>query len=405
MKEEKKDVEYYFGGADIAIVLEEGFSEFKKYIDECPECVKYADSSGTLLHTAARDGTPEMIEYIANAGGDVNREVGERTPLCRAIAARKMDNVRKLLELGANVDSENSVTSPILEAILESPEILKVLIKEGADLAYQYKNKTRNDPWWDALSFAMYRQRDEAVEIIKEELKKRNIDFSKEEEQFKKNQENLPDSSDGDIDYETYVEEKLGKIVQCYDEDDILETFWGGVRQVNDDTAVAVYGILPDGKDYGIVVTEGMSEYPMADTDEGLQYAEVMMKIPREWLENGNLLEDDEHSWVIEILCKTAYLGHAFDGAYVDETVIIPYGTPDEAYPFDWDYEFTAVMLCRSEEIPELQTDEETRIKFYTLVPIAEKEKKLVEKKGSEKVKKMLSSGDMVDFERELLIE
>lgn len=403
MKEEKKGVEYYFGGADIAIVLEEGFSEFKKYIDECPECASYSDGSKTLLHTAARRGTPEMIEYIAKAGGDVNREIGERTPLCKAIAGRKMDNVIKLLELGARVDSKDPVTSPVLEAVLESPEILKVLIKAGADITYQYK--TKDNSWWNALTFAMYRQCDEAVEIIKEELKKRNIDFSGEEEQFKKNQENMPDRSDEDVDYEAYVEEKLGRIVQCYDENDILETFWGGVRQVNDDTAVAVYGILPDGKDYGIVVTEGMSEYPMADTDEGLQYAEVMMKIPREWLENGNLLEDDEHSWVIEILCKTAYLGHAFDGAYVDETVIIPYGTPDEAYPFDWDYEFTAIMICRSEEIPELQTDEETRIKFYTLVPITEKERKLVEKKGSEKVKKMLSSGDIVDFERELLIE
>lgn len=402
---EEKDVERYFGKAKICIVLEEGFSVLKKCIDECPECASYADSGETLMHVAARSGTPEMIEYIANAGGNVNSGVGQMTPLCIAVYKRKMDNVMKLLELGADVESEDSVASPVLSAVLHSSEILKVLIKAGADLTHQYKNKTRNDPWWNALTFAMYRHCDEEAEIIREELKRRNIDFSEDEKQFKWNQENLPDSSDEDIDYETYVEENLGRIVQCYDENDILELFWGGVRQVNDDTAVGVYGILPEGKDYGIVITEGMSEYPMADTDEGLQYAEVMMKIPRQWLENGNLLEDDEHSWVIEILCKTAYLGHVFDGAYVDETVIIPYGEPDEAYPFDWDYEFTAVMICPSEDIPALQTDEETKIKFYTLVPITEAERKLVEEKGSEEVKRMLSSGDMVDFEREILAE
>ncbi len=306
--------------------------------------------------------------------------------------------------MGANVNSESSVRSPIINSIANhDTEILKLLIEAGADITYQYK--TKDNPWWDALSFAQYNLQDEAVEVLKEELKKRNIDFSKDEEQFKKNLDNLPDASEDDIDYETYVEEKIGKIVQYYDEEDILETFWGGVRQVNDDTGVRVYGILPEGKDYGVVITAGMSEYPMADSDEGLQYAEVMMKIPRHWLENGNLLEDDDHSWVIEILCKTAYLGHIFEGAYVDETVIVPYGEPDEAYPFDWDYEFTAVMLCLSEDIPVLQTDEATKVKFYTLVPITEEEKGLVEEKGSDEVRKMLSSGDVVDFERELLVE
>ena len=349
--------ESYFIEAHIAMVLEEdSFLVLKKCISECPECVKYCDDENTLLHTAAAHGTPEMIECIAKAGGDIyiNTVKKEWTPICWAIAKNRVDNVEKLIKLGADINSEVSDRSPVLGAILESPEILKVLIKAGADITYQYG--TRNDPWWNALTFAMYRHCDEEAEIIREELKRRNIDFSEDEKQFKWNQENLPDSSDEDIDYETYVEENLGRIVQCYDEDDILELFWGGVRQVNDDTSVAVYGILPDGKDYGIVITEGMSEYPMADSDEGLQYAEVMMKIPRQWLENGNLLEDDEHSWVIEILCKTAYLGHVFDGAYVDETVIIPYGEPDEAYPFDWDYEFTAVMICCSEDIPALQT-------------------------------------------------
>lgn len=399
----KKDIEYYFGGADIAMVLDQGFPALKKYVDKCPECASYYDGRSTLLHSAAYYGTPEMIEYLTRAGGDVDRVVRERTPLCEAISACKIDNVMKLLELGARVDSQDSVTSPILEAILESPEILKVLIEAGADITYQYK--TKDNPWWDALTFAMYRQCDEAVEIIKEELRKRNIDFSKDEEQFRRNLDNLPDDSDEDIDYEAYVEEKIGEIVQYYDEEDILETFWGGVRQVNDDTEVRVYGILPEGKDYGVVITAGMSEYPMADSDEGLQYAEVMMKIPRHWLENGNLLEDDDHSWVIEMLSKTAYLGHIFEGAYVDETVIVPYGEPDEAYPFDWDYEFTCVMLCESEDIPALQPDENTKVKFYTLVPITEEEKELVYKKGSVAVKKMLSSGDMVDMERELLIE
>ncbi len=403
MEKKKRDMDYYFGGADIAMVLDEGFEAMRKYIDECPECASYCDGRITLLHTAARNGTPEMIEYIVKAGGDVNREVKDRNPLCNAIGARKMDNVMKLIELGADLDSEKSVTSPVLEAILESAEILKVLIAAGADITYQYK--TKDNPWWDALTFAMYRQEDEAVEIIKEELKKRNIDFSQDEELFKRNLENLPDVSEEDVDYEVYVEENLGEIEQYYSHEDILEYFWGGVSQVDEDISVDVYGILPKGKDYGILITSGMSEYPMAETDEGLQYAEVMMKIPREWMEEESLLDDSDYSWTIEIMHKTACLGHMYEGAYVNQKVIVPYGEPDEAYPFDWDYEFTCVMLCESEDIPTLQADEDTEVKFYTLVPITEEEKELVCEKGSAVVKKMLSSGDVVDMERELLVE
>jgi hypothetical protein len=62
-------------------------------------------------------------------------------------------------------------------------------------------------------------------------------------------------------------------------------------------------------------------------------------------------------------------------------------------------------MLCESEDIPVLQPDENTKVKFYTLVPITEEEEELVREKGSAAVKKMLSSGDMVDMGRELLIE
>ncbi|MCM1497823.1 MAG: suppressor of fused domain protein [Clostridium sp.] len=225
------------------------------------------------------------------------------------------------------------------------------------------------------------------------------------EKLFRKNNGESTDTTTADVDYESYVSEHLGEIVQYYDEEDILELFWGGVQMVNDNTSVNVYGILPRGKEYGVVITSGMSEYPMARTDEGLEFAEVMMKIPRAWLEQGNLLEDDEHSWVIEILCKTAYLGHMYEGSYVNEKVIVPYGTPDEAYPFDWDYEFTSVMLCPSEDIPVLQTDVETKIKFYTLVPITEEEGELVKEQGSVRVREQLSSGDKVDLDRELLVE
>jgi hypothetical protein len=304
--------------------------------------------------------------------------------------------VKKLIELGANINSSEPSRSPVLLSIKDhNTEILELLIDAGADIAYQYKSK--DNPWWDALSYAKYNLQDEAVEVLERELKKLNVDT---EEVLA----NVALRQSEETDYASYVETHLGEIEQYYSHEDILECFWGGVSQIDETISIDVYGILPKNKDYGILITSGMSEYPMAETDEGFQYAEVMMKIPKEWMNEGDLLQSD-YRWTIEIMYKTACLGHMYDGAYVSSKVIVPYGEPDEAYCFDWDYKFTSVMLCESEDIPVLQPDENTKVKFYTLVPITEEEEELVREKGSAAVKKMLSSGDMVDMGRELLIE
>lgn len=397
MNSNKEEIESYFIDADFIIEMEEGIDALKKCIDKCPECTEYR-REGTLLHTAAASGTPEMIEYIVKNGGviNLNHVAKEWTPICWAIAEKKMDNVKKLIELGADINSTVSARSPIIMSIDDhDTQILELLIAAGADITYQYK--TKDNPWWDALSYAKYNLQDEAVEVLERELKKLKVDT---EEVW----ENASSSQSEETDYASYVETHLGEMEQYYSHEDILECFWGGVSQVDETISIDVYGILPKNKDYGILITSGMSEYPMAETDEGLQYAEVMMKIPKEWMNEGDLLQSD-YSWTIEIMHKTACLGHKHDGAYVSSKVIVPYGEPDEAYCFDWDYEFTSVMLCESEDIPVLQLDENTKVKFYTLVPITEEEEELVHKKGSAAVKKMLSSGDIVDMERELLVE
>lgn len=392
---EIEEIEKYYAQANIGIVLKRGFSELKKNVEACPECVSYSDDS-TLLHIAAAHGTPEMIQYLVEAGSEINCIKKEWTPLCFAVSEGNIENVKMLIKLGAEVNIKESAGSPILSVIYDdNMEIVKILTEAGTDLTYQFK--TKDNPWWDVLSYAEYYSKTEIAEYIKEELMKQNrrvpVDVSPRENAV--------------VSYMDYVESMLGKIVREYGNKELLDKFWDGNIQTADNTKITIYEIVPYKEcEYSILITSGMSEFPMAETDPGLEYAEVMMKVPNTWITEDSLLEDEAHNWTLKIMSKAAYLGHISEKSYIDETVVVPYGIPDDAPDyFDWDKEFTSVMLCPSEEIRTLEPDETTRVKFYTLVPITDEEAEMVKEQGSAVVRDMLPGRDMVDMDREPLAE
>lgn len=393
------DIEEYYLKASYTIKARE-FEETKKCIEECPECINFNKYDELLLHLAAQRGTPELIEILIKRGGNINEVAKEWSPLHYAVSFNKIDNVKKLIELGAEVNSETSVNSPLIGAIYEdSLEMVKILVEAGADITYQYK--TRDNPWWDALSYAKYYKRKEIYKYLEKQLKEKGIKIK-----------DIPPKvaeppKVKEIYFEDYIEKYLGSIAESYTEEELLKQFWGGQKQVKNGVRIDIHLIMPSkDRDYITLITAGMSQEPMAETDIGLKYAEVMMKLPKYWKTGKALLTNEQYNWPLKILTKTAYLGHLIPGAYIDEEVMIPYGNPNGAPDyFDWDKEFTTVMLCKSEDIPTYEVDAKTNIQFFTLIPISEEEKELVKEKGSEAVKKMLQSGEVVDMDREYLVQ
>ncbi len=193
-KMSKKDVESYFLDATVAII-KNNFDELKRQVEESPECINYADlSTGTLLHVAAYKGTPQMIEFLYNVGSDINRKENERTPIYYAALKNSIENVMKLIELGAELSSEESVGNPLFVAMGQNNlQIVKLLIDGGTDLKVQYS--TRDDYWWDALSYAKYYGRTEIVSLMEEKLKEQGIEISqpevKEEDLYSKIRKSL----------------------------------------------------------------------------------------------------------------------------------------------------------------------------------------------------------------------
>lgn len=396
---------------DTVIAIEQNdFETLKQKVTECPECVQYERYNETLMHLAAEGGTPEMIEFLYHSGGDLNKICSEKTPVCYAVMENKTDNVKMLLKLGAEINSKTSVGNPMFDAVLEkNTEIAKLLIDAGIDLTIQYAPRDRI--WWDALSFAEYYHADEIAEMILEKFEKDGTDYDsiiplteEEYEASREDEEDEEDDYDIEIDMEEYYEEHLGEIGPTYDEFEIQEQVYGDIR-MTDRLDLYVDVIMPDEtRNYITLITIGMSGYPMAETDDGYKYAELMMKLPPDWDVSEASLSDMTKNWPFRMLIKTAHLAHRFERKYVDETTVIPSGNPNDAILyFDGDTELSSVMLCRSEDIPPFEVDEETTVDFFTLIPITEGEAELVKKTGSEAVKNRLPKGEIVDMDREYL--
>ena len=172
----------------------------KASIDIYPEIINASDyTNGTLLHVAAYEGTPQMIEYLVRKGSDIDRIERSWSPLCSAVVEEKVENVKKLIELGAKVDNKVSESNPLLYTMTggrENTEIAKLLIEAGADVTIQFK--PRSNDWWDALSFAKFYGCKKIYKMILKKMKKDGIDYDSippmpEEESMENEEIVLPD--------------------------------------------------------------------------------------------------------------------------------------------------------------------------------------------------------------------
>ena len=237
--------------------------------------------------------------------------------------------------------------------------------------------------------------------MILKKMKKDGIDYDSippmpEEESMENEEIVLPDI------YEKY----LGKISKYYNESDLQKKIYDGkIRIISDLDDFDIAVIMPDeNRDYITLATLGMSAVAMAETDEGEKFAELIMKLPSNFDVSEEGLTSMENNWPFRMMIKTAHLAHMYEGQYIDESVVIPSGNPNDAVLyFVEESKLSSVMLCKSEDIKPLKVDDTMTIDFFTLVPVTEGEGKLVSKIGSEGVKEKLPKGEIVDLNREYL--
>ncbi|XP_028248770.1 ankyrin repeat and SOCS box protein 9-like [Parambassis ranga] len=87
------------------------------------------------IHRAAAKGQSECIELLVQYGADVDQHIDALgSPLRVACSNQHISTVKKLLQLGANVNRCESGDSPLhVAAGLSSPELVSLLLDHGAD--------------------------------------------------------------------------------------------------------------------------------------------------------------------------------------------------------------------------------------------------------------------------------
>jgi len=89
------------------------------------------------------------------------------SPFCLSIAKGDFETVKKLIDLGVDVNQKSNGMTPVMYAArYNRTEILRLLISKGADL------NEKSDKGMTALKFAELSNAHEAKEIIKETLTK-----------------------------------------------------------------------------------------------------------------------------------------------------------------------------------------------------------------------------------------
>ncbi len=102
----------------------------------------------------------------ANTTNDTNEfetVIPQTSPFCMAIVKGDTDTVKKLIELGTDVNQKSNGMTPLMYAArYNKVDIIKLLVKKGA------KIKARNDKGYTALKFAKLSNAKEAIAILEE---------------------------------------------------------------------------------------------------------------------------------------------------------------------------------------------------------------------------------------------
>ena len=129
------------GGTRSRITLSADQLIFQGRLQDLMKTIDYSELDGrsqsgfTMLHYAAKDNKPEIIEFLVSSGCDINPgDDDEQTPLHKAAIFGGVESIQLLLEKGADVDKvDNNGHTPLHVAIISGGDtkVVKTLLTKA----------------------------------------------------------------------------------------------------------------------------------------------------------------------------------------------------------------------------------------------------------------------------------
>jgi ankyrin repeat protein len=140
-------------------------------LEKEPEMLTWMTPFGTWLHVATAHGHLEIVEYLINAGLDVNAQGGtfSTNTLERAATKGYLDIAKYLIHQNIEIDTSEPDRNPLFAAIYDGHfEIVKLLVENNIDISIKYSGESMKD--MDAYGFAVERGQTVIAEYLKQKM-------------------------------------------------------------------------------------------------------------------------------------------------------------------------------------------------------------------------------------------
>jgi uncharacterized protein len=140
-------------------------------LEKEPEMLTWMTPFGTWLHVAAAHGHLEIIEFLINAGIDVNAQGGtfSTNALERAATKGYLDIVEYLINQNVEIDTSEPDRNPLFAAIYGGHfEIVKLLVENNIDIFIKYSGENMKE--MDAYAFAIERGQTKIAEYLRQKM-------------------------------------------------------------------------------------------------------------------------------------------------------------------------------------------------------------------------------------------
>ncbi len=192
-----------------------------------------------------------------------------------------------------------------------------------------------------------------------------------------------------------HIEEHIGPVESVFHE------------IISDLVHIDVHLVIPTRKQpFYTLITSGMSEAPMTVPDglEEFRFAELAIRLPKDWPMTQEDFEDENHYWPIRLLKMLARLPHEYD-TWLGEGHTIPNGDPAEPYSPKTKLSCALVLplIHAPDEFHRLELSEDKVINFYGVYPLYPQETAFKLNKGTDSLVELFMKHDIsevVDIRR-----